>query len=85
MRQVLTFLAAMMLSAGAISVAARADLIPGGWLQAPRIPDPPPAEAAPPEPAAVRPIAPRPRPKVTHPAVQHRAQPHPPSDGKVQF
>src|SRR5205814_2147079 len=60
----------------------RAELIPGGWLTMPRIPDPPP-EAAAPQPAAIRPIPP-PRPKVTRPAVQ-RPPARPPSDGKVQF
>ena len=79
------FVAAMALSTVAalsLGAAAQAELIPGGWLTMPRIPDPPP-EAAAPQPAAIRPIPP-PRPKVTRPAVQ-RPPARPPSDGKVQF
>ena len=91
MRKVPIFVMAMVLStAGAlpVNVTARADLVPGGWLQPPRIPQAPPEpEAVPPadEPAAVQPL---PSPKVTRPAVQHRPPPvrtAPPSDGKVQF
>ena len=79
------FVASMALSMVAalfLGATARAELIPGGWLTPPRIPDPPP-EATAREPAAIRPIPP-PRPKVTRPAVQ-RPPARPPSDGKVQF
>jgi hypothetical protein len=93
MRKVLIFLIAIVLAtAGAlpVSVSARAELKPGGWLQPPRVlPAPPPAEAAPPpQPAAVQPTPlPPPRPKVA-PPVQRRPPPPvrtAPSDGKVQF
>ena len=80
------FVAAIALAAAAalpLGAVARAELVAGGWLTPPRIPDPPPEAAAPPEPAAIRPIAP-PRPRVTKPAVQ-RPPARPPSDGKVQF
>jgi len=63
MRKVPIFVMAMVLStAGAlpVSVTARADLVPGGWLQPPRIPQAPRPEAVPPadEPAAVQPTPP---------------------------
>jgi hypothetical protein len=63
MRKVPIFAVAMVLSTAAalpVSVTARADLVPGGWLQPPRIPPAPPVpEAAPPpaEPAAAEPAA----------------------------
>jgi hypothetical protein len=91
MRKVPIFLAVIGLAtAGAppVSVPARAELIPGGWLQPPRVlQPPPPSEATTPEPAAVQPAPPPPRPKVTRPAAQQRPPPvrTPPSDGKVQF
>jgi hypothetical protein len=80
------FVAAVALTTAAalpFGMTARAELIPGGWLTPPKIPDPPP-EATAPEPAAIRPIPPPPRPRVTKPAVQ-RPPTRPPSDGKVQF
>ena len=85
MQKVAMFVAAMALSTVAalsLGATAQAELIPGGWLTMPRIPDPPPETAAP-QPATIRPIPP-PRPKVTRPAVQ-RPPARPPSDGKVQF
>jgi hypothetical protein len=66
-----------------LGTTARAELVAGGWLTPPRLPDPPPEATAPPEPAAIRPLPP-PRPKVSRPAVQ-RPPARPPSDGKVQF
>jgi hypothetical protein len=66
MRKVPIFVMAMVLSTAAalpVSVTARADLVPGGWLQPPRIPQAPPEpEAAAPaaEPAAVQPTPPEP-------------------------
>jgi hypothetical protein len=87
MRKVPILLIAIVLAtAGAlpVNVPARAELIPGGWLQPPRVlPAPPP-----PEPAAVQPTPPPPPPpKVTRPAVQRPPPPvrTAPSDGKVQF
>jgi hypothetical protein len=85
MQKVLTFVAATaLLATAALSpgATARAEMIPGGWLTMPRIPDPPPEAEAPAQ-AAIRPIPP-PRPKITKPAVQ-RPPARPPSDGKVQF
>jgi len=85
MQKLLKFVAAIALAAAAAlspGMTAHAELIPGGWLTPPKIPDPPP-EAPPPAAAAIRPIPP-PRPKVTKPAVQRPAA-RPPSDGKVQF
>ena len=76
-------IAVMTAAALPLGITARAELIPGGWLTPPKIPDPPP-EAPPPEPAAIRPLPPPPRPKVTKPAAQ-RPSARPPSDGKVQF
>jgi hypothetical protein len=91
MQQVRFLLAAIILSAAGVSVSARADLIPGGWLQPPRIPDPPPAEAAPPpaEPAVADPVLvapprpadepaavqPLPAPKVPRPVVHRHPAP----------
>lgn len=72
------FLTAIILFAAGVSLPARADLVPGGWLQPPRIPDPPPpaAEAAPapaqpaaaqPEPVLVRPPPPPAEPAMVQP------------------
>jgi hypothetical protein len=91
MRKVPIFLIAIVLvTAGAlpVSVSAKAELIPGGWLQPPRVlPAPPPPEASPApaapaaaEPVLVRPpppaepaaVQPLPSPKVPRPAVQRR-------------
>jgi hypothetical protein len=91
MRKVPIFLIAIVLvTAGAlpVSVSAKAELIPGGWLQPPRVLPAPPPEASPPraapaaaEPVLVRPppppaepaaVQPLPSPKVPRPAVQRR-------------
>src|SRR5437879_4927860 len=50
MQKVAMFVAAMALSTVAalsLGATAQAELIPGGWLTMPRIPDPPPEAAAP--------------------------------------
>jgi len=103
MRKVSIFLIAIVLvTAGALpaSVSAKAELIPGGWLQPPRIPQAPEASPAPAAPAAAEPVLvrppppaepaavqPLPSPKVPRPTVQRRppAVRPAPSDGKVQF
>ena len=85
MQKLLRFVAAVVLTMATVlplGATARAELVAGGWLTPPKIPDPPP-EAPPPAAAAIRPIPP-PRPRVTKPAVQ-RPPARPPSDGKVQF
>jgi hypothetical protein len=77
MRKVPIFVMATVLATAAalpVGVTARADLVPGGWLQPPRIPQAPPApEASPPpaEPAAAQPVlVPPPRPPAEPAAVQ---------------
>jgi len=93
MRKIPIFVAMIMLGmAGAVPVdsSARAELIPGGWLQPPRVLRAPPPEAAPApaegaaaEPVLVRPpppaepaaVQPLPSPKVPRPAVQRRPPP----------
>src|SRR5205823_10610444 len=86
MRKVPIFITAMVLATVAalpVSVAARADLVPGGWLQPPRIPQAPPTpEASPPpaEPAAAQPVLVRPPPPPAEPAaVQSLPSPKVPS------
>ncbi len=78
------FLAAALLALGGVNAAA--DLVPGGWLQPPKVEEPPPA---PPEPAPVQtsPIVRPPPERRSAPQPVHR-QPRPaapPSDGRVQF
>jgi hypothetical protein len=84
------------LAAAALASPARADLVPGGWLQPPAAPEPQPAlpttTAAPP-PAAVQPpaapvsAAPRRPPPRPPPSTRLRTptQPPPPADGQVRF
>jgi len=61
-----------------LSITARADLLPGGWLQPPRLPPVPPAAEAPPaaetppqpEPAAAQPVLVAPPPPAAPAAVE---------------
>jgi hypothetical protein len=90
MRKVPIFVVATVLSTAAalpVSVTARADLVPGGWLQPPRIPQAPPEpEAAPPaaEPAAAAQVpAPPPEPAAAQPVLVAPPAP-PPEPAAVQ-
>jgi hypothetical protein len=79
-------LAVLLGFAAAISLplAARAELVPGGWLDKPKLPPAPPPAAERPPPMAPAPIVRRPvaRP---HRAPAPRPANAPPSDGGVRF
>jgi len=78
------FLAAVFLASSGGGVKA-GELVPGGWLQPPKVEEPPPAPPEPPPQTSpiVRP--PPERRSVPHPVHrQPRPAPHP-SDGRVQF
>ena len=74
--------------ASGIVAPAAAELVPGGWLQPPRLPEPeipPPAMRPPPPPPPAPVSAPRKPPKRQAQPPRMRAPSQPPSDGQVRF
>lgn len=61
------------------------ELIPGGWLMPPRIPQVAPAPIAPEPPRAPPPVVRKAPPQPPRPMSQPPARRTAPSDGKVQF